>query len=215
MSKVIHLILRVFLAAAAVPASNAWGASFEVTTDPKKTCSAIEIDGDIQAGDYEKFAAKLKEATAVAPLRRLYLNSSGGRLLTALAITDVIRNTVPNLETIVRPRGRCNSACVVVLAVGSRRNVSAEAELIIHQVFNERTGAGDAEMTKRLGQYLALNGMPPDVIWTLSDLKPEELLTITPSNAKRLGFGGFNFYGSTNPPATPHCSWEGFTLGEP
>ena len=58
-------------------------------------------------------------------------------------------------------------------------------------------------------------GMPPDVISTMSNLKPKEQRTITPSNAKRLGFGSFNFYGTTDPPATPQCSWDGFIVNGP
>ncbi|MGH8743341.1 MAG: hypothetical protein ACREUY_03590, partial [Burkholderiales bacterium] len=63
--------------------------------------------------------------------------------------------------------------------------------------------------------YLASKGMPPDVARTMSNLTPEDELMITPSNAKRLGFGSFNFYGGTAPPATPQCAWEGFILREP
>lgn len=202
-------VLGLLLAAAILQSPSAPAASFKVTTDPKKTCSAIEIEGEIKPGDYEQFVMTLKEASAVAPLRRFYLNSPGGNIVTTLAIAEVIRNTVPAVETIVQSRQACNSACVVILSVGARRNVSADAQIIVHQAFDARTGKADAEFTKRLGQYLALNGMPPDVMWTMGNLSPEEQLAITPSNAKRLGFGSFNFYGSTAPPATPHCSWEG------
>lgn len=203
------------LAAAFLQSPIAGAANFTLTADPKKTCSAIEIAGEIKPGDYEKFVETLREATALAPLRRLYLNSPGGSIVTAVAIAEVLRNTVPAVETIVPSRQGCNSACVVILTVGARRNVSADAQIIVHQAFDARTGKADAEFTKRLGQYLALNGMPPDVMWTMGNLSPEEQLAITPSNAKRLGFGGINFYGSTNPPATPHCSWDGFIVNGP
>lgn len=216
MGKIVTLrYLGLLLAAAVSHASDVPAANFKATTDPDKTCSAIEIDGDIRPGDYERFAVTLGDATALAPLRRLYLNSGGGDLVTALAITELIRNTASGMDSIVQSRHGCNSACVVLLTAGSRHNVSADAEVIIHQVFNERTGKRDAEMTKRLGQYLALNGMPPDVIWTMSGLKPDELLAITPSNANRLGFSSFNFYGGTNAPATPQCSWDGFIASVP
>jgi hypothetical protein len=122
---------------------------------------------------------------------------------------------VPNIETIVRSRQNCNSACVIILTVGSRHLVSTDAQLIIHQALNEKTGKQDAEVTKRIGQHLASNGMPPDVMWTMDNLKPGEQLTTIPSNAKRLGFGNFIFYGGTNSPATPQCSWDGWILKSP
>jgi hypothetical protein len=81
----------------------------------------------------------------------------------------------------------------ITLTVLTPRNVSADAQVIVHQAFYARTGKADAEFTKRLGQYLALNGMPPDVMWTMGNLSPVEQLAITPSNAKRLGFWQFQF----------------------
>lgn len=191
---------------------QASGATFAVTTDPVKVCSAIEIQGEILPGDYDRFVANFEEASTTAPLRRLYLNSAGGNLGTALAITDVVRNLAPNVETIVQPRHICNSACVIILTVGSRHHISNEASVSIHQAISEKTGKPDAEATEKIGRYFAQNGLPPDVIWTMKNLEPAEILAITPSNAKRLGFENFNFYGSTDPPATPQCSWKGFAV---
>ena len=216
MSKIVSCIVAgLLLAAAPLQPSNATAASFKLTTDPDKTCSAIEIKGEIKAGDYDRFVALLKQAIVLAPLRRLYLDSPGGSVITAMAITEVTRNTVPTVETIVQSRHSCNSACNIILTVGSRHNISTRALLIIHQVFDERTGKRQADTTKWIGRYLASNGMPPEIISTMGNLKPKELLTITPSNAKRLGFGSFNFYRSARPPATPQCSWKGITLKDP
>lgn len=210
-----RIVVGLLLAAAVMKSPNALAASFKLTTDPNKTCSAIEIRGEIKPGDYERFVMTLKQAIVLAPLRRLYLNSPGGSVVTAMAITEVTRNTVPTVETIVQSRHRCNSACNIILTVGSRHNVSTHAKLIIHQVFDAKTGKREADFTKWIGQYLASNGMPPEIISTMSNLKPKQLLTITPSNAKRLGFGSFNFYGSSRPPATPQCSWKGIALSDP
>jgi hypothetical protein len=212
---IVWTILRLLPLVTELWAENAEAANFNITTDPGKTCSAIAVEGEIQLGDYDRFMAALKEAIATAPLRRLYLNSGGGNVGTALAMTDAIRNVAPDIETIVQARQSCNSACVIILTVGSRHNVSADAHVNIHQVFEEKTGKRDAKLTSEIGRYLALNGLPPDVMWTMGNLKPDELLAISSSNAVRLGFGSLNFYGSTNPPATPRCSWEGFAMKKP
>lgn len=106
------MVLGVLLAAAFLQSPIAGAANFTLTADPKMSCSAIEIAGEIKPGDYEQFVMTLKETTALAPLRRLYLNSPGGNIVTALAIAEVIRNTVPAVETIVQSRQGCNSACV-------------------------------------------------------------------------------------------------------
>ncbi len=106
-------------------------AKFKLLTDSKKTCSAIRISGEIIAGDYDMFADSLKKAAAVAPVRRLYLNSGGGQLLAAFAMTDLVRQKAPGVETIVEPRKMCNSSCVIVLAVGSQKYVSRGAAVTI------------------------------------------------------------------------------------
>ena len=208
-------LVGLLLASVVSQCLTAKAASFKLSFDPKNTCSAIEIKGAIKAGDYERFVTVLKQATASAPLRRIYLNSEGGQVLTAIAITEVIRNTAPTVETIVQSRHICNSACNIILTVGSTHNVSRYATLKIHQTFDEETGKRDSALTKNIGQYLVTNGMPLDVLSTMRNLLPNEILTITPSNAKRLGFGSFNFYGSIRPPATPQCSWKGITQSGP
>ena len=207
-----YMLTGLLLASTVLQGLNARASSFKLTFDPKKTCSAIEIKGELKAGDYNRFVEMLKRANAIAPLRRIYLNSEGGQLLAAMAITDVIRNTVPAVETIVQSQHICNSACNIILTVGSRHHVSRHATLIIHQVFDEKTGKRDAATTKEIGLYLAANGLPTNVISTMSNLSPKEQLTITSSNAKKLGFDSFYFYGTARPPATPQCSWKGPAL---
>ncbi len=210
-----RIIAGLALALVALLPPHAWAANFKVTTDPKKTCSAIEIEGEIKVGDYNRFVTTIKQAIALAPLRRLYLNSGGGNILTTKAITEVVRNSAPDIETIVQSGQFCNSACNILLTVGARRNISTEASIAIHQAFDVRTGKESPGATKKIGEYLVHNGMPPEVVSTMAALKPGELLQITPLNASKLGFGSFRFYGSSNPPATPHCTWDGFILNGP
>lgn len=189
-------------------------AKFKLLTDPKKTCSAMSISGEIVAGDYNRFADALKKAQAVAPVRRLYLNSVGGQLLAAFAMTDLIRQTAPGVETIVEPRKMCNSACVIVLAVGSQKYVSRGAAIIIHRAYDPLTKKSDVVATKQQGEFMVANGMPPRVLETMGSLRPKEQIQITRTNAKKLGFDSFNFYKGANPPATPGCSWKGPSAGK-
>lgn len=184
-------------------------AKFKLLTDSKKTCSAIRISGEIIAGDYDMFADALKKAAAVAPVRRLYLNSGGGQLLAAFAMTDLVRQKAPGVETIVEPRKVCNSSCVIVLAVGSQKYVSRGAAVTIHLAYNPLTKKSDTVATKRQGEFMVANGMPPRVLETMESLRPKEQIQITRTNAKKLGFDSFMFYKGTNPPATPGCSWTG------
>lgn len=191
-------------------AAPAFAASMKAVTDPKKSCSAIELKGEIKPGDYDKFIAQIKAANDKAPLRRIYLDSPGGNILQGLAITQVIRNLSPRAETIVLPGKSCNSACVVLLSAGDPPQVSNSATVIIHQAFDQKTGKKDAEVTRMIGQYLVDNGFPDDILKTMTNIKPNQQLPITPSSAKKLGFTSFSFFGGSNPLATPGCSWPGF-----
>ena len=190
-------------------------AKFKLLTDPKKTCSAIQLSGKIVAGDYDRFAAILRKAAAVAPVRRLYLNSEGGQLLAAFAMTDLIRQTAPNIETIVQPRQMCNSACVTVLTVGSQKYVSRRAAVIVHRAFDPTTNKSSVEATKQLGEFMIANGMPQGVGETMGKLRPKQQIQVNRSNAKKLGFDSFKFYKGANPPATPGCSWVGPPASKP
>lgn len=203
----IQFCVLVATSLSAVPAS---AASIKVVTDPKKTCSAIEVKGEVKPGDYDKLVAQIKAANDKAPLRRIYLDSPGGNILQGLAMTQVIRNLSPRAETIVLPRKSCNSACVVLLSAGDPPQVSNSAAVIIHQAFDQKTGKKDAEVTRMIGQYFVDNGFPEDILRTMTSIKPNQQLPITPSSAKKMGFTTFSFFGGSQPLATPGCSWPGF-----
>lgn len=183
-------------------------AKFKPLTDPKKTCSAIRISGELVPGDYNRFAEALRKAAAVAPVRRLYLNSIGGQLLAAFAITDLIRQTAPGLDTVVLAGHECNSACVIVLTIGSQKYVSRGAAVVIHRAYDPTTKKSDVAATKQQGEFMVANGMPPRVLETMGNLRPKEQIQITRSNAKKLGFESLTFYKGADPPATPGCSWK-------
>lgn len=198
------------LALISLSAVPALAASIKVTTDPKKSCSAIEVKGEIKPGDYDRLVTQIKAANDKAPLRRIYLDSPGGNILQSLAMTQVVRNLSPRAETIVLPGRSCNSACVVLLTAGDPPQVSNSAMVIIHQAFDQKTGQKDAEVTQMIGKYLVDSGLSKDILKTMTKIKPDEQLPITPSSAKKLGFTTFSFYGGSQPLATAGCSWPGF-----
>lgn len=185
-------------------------ATFEISTDPKNTCSAIAITGEFVSGDDKRFKFAVEDAKARAPLRRVYLNSGGGEVNVALAIAEYLRQSGSPIDAIVKTGHSCNSSCVMPLSVGAFRHVSTRAGIIVHQAFKPDTMEPSPFGTSVIGYYLITNGMPKTVLETLLSLKKGEDLDITPRNAKRYGFEGLQFFATTNPPATENCSWEGF-----
>ena len=135
--------------------------------------------------------------------------SIGGQLLAAFAMIDLIRQRAPAVETIVEPGQICNSACVIVLAVGSQKYVSRSAAVFIHRAYDPLTKKSDMAATKQVAEFMVANGMPPRVLETMGKLNPKEQIQITRANAKKLGFDSFKFYRGANSPSTPECSWAG------
>lgn len=205
-------LAAVLLWPAAAGAAAAGAAGFEVSLDPRKSCSALRVKGELKPEDFKRFAAAVSEANRTAPLRRLYLDSSGGDLRTALAMSALLRSSAPAADTIVGARQICNSACVIVLASGARRLVGAGATVIVHQAADAETGTPNAAVTAGMGHYLVALGLDPQAEATMRGLKPGKQLAITPSSARRLGFGRLTFHGGSKPPMTPGCAWGGQIL---
>lgn len=204
-------IISAALASHLFASSLAWSAQFAITVDPANTCTAIAISGELTPLDYQSFITINKKAQLIAPVRRLYLQSQGGNIVSAMAITEYLLQTSPRLDAIVPSHSACNSACVILLAAGARRFAAADSLLVIHQAFDPLTGQRDAAMTLAMGEFIAKHGMP-EVLPTMRNLKPDTQLEISPSTAKRLGFESLIFYGGSDPPATPGCHWPGFLL---
>lgn len=185
-------------------------ADFRISIDPKQTCSAVEVTGEIMGGDQSKFGDAVREAARLAPLRRLYLNSRGGDFSAAVSIWQTIRKLTSPIEAVVQSGHECSSACVLLLAAAAQRFVSSSATVVVHEARNTVTNEPSRLVTMTYGYYLIESGFSKEVLRNLMDLKPAEDFLITPSNAKGFGFDRLHFFGDTNPPATPGCSWKGF-----
>lgn len=184
------------------------------SVDPKGQCSALTLSGEIRPGDHKQVAAAISEAKARAPLRRLYLDSPGGDVFSALAISNILQTLAPEIEAIVQPRSICNSACILILAAGSKQRVSAEASVVVHQAHNPKTGIPSLGISLGMAHFLVGRGMSTAIIETMKELKPGETLAISASNAKQSGLTTLRFFGSTEPPATRGCAWSGFAPKE-
>jgi hypothetical protein len=185
-------------------------ADFRVQVDPRKSCSAIEVTGDLVAGDGQRLSKAIGEATSVAPLRRIYLNSNGGQFVPATELWGLIRNVQTPVDTIVRAGSQCNSACVLLLMAGDRAFVDANTTILLHQAVNQASGGTSQLSTMSYAYFLVESGAADVVVKELMSLKPGQLLPVQPSNALMLGLGKLKFFSSFNPPATKGCSWPGF-----
>lgn len=98
--------------------------------DEKNLNCIFSLEGPIQRGDGSKFIRAILEKLPVTTF--LDLNSDGGDLLEAIEFAKTLQ--VLNIITVVSPRNRCNSACVVLLAAGASRIPSGK--IGIHRPYN-------------------------------------------------------------------------------
>lgn len=195
-------------------AADVQAATLDISADPEGQCSALTLSGEIKRGDHTALVAAINDARHRAPLRRLYLNSSGGDVLTALAMSNIFRDLTPEIETIVEPRSSCNSACILVLASGARQRVSAEASVVVHLAYDPATGVPSPGISLGMAHFLVGRGMSTEVVKTVEELQTGQTIAITPSNAKAKGFTTLTFFGGSHPPATKGCTWPGFISRE-
>jgi hypothetical protein len=140
--------------------------------------TAITLNGLIGSDDAETFKVKAQlfpgKATAI-------LNSPGGNLLAALAIGEFIR--LRGWSTYVSDE--CDSACALIWLGGTQRLMTSDAKIGFHaaSVNGQQTGSGNAV----LGAYLKRIGLSDEAVIYATQAGPDNIIYLTPSEAKRVG----------------------------
>ncbi|KJC51678.1 hypothetical protein UP09_01950 [Bradyrhizobium sp. LTSP885] len=97
---------------------KAWTADF--TVDLKRTDCQLRMDGEIAAGDFDKFRQKLpKNYPPIETGPTLCLNSPGGDFVEGLKIADFVSG---GISTSIAAGAACESACGWIFLAGLSRN---------------------------------------------------------------------------------------------
>jgi hypothetical protein len=120
----------------------------------------IVLKGVIEKGDDKKFA-KITFAMLEA---FVILNSPGGRIDTALAISTLIYNH--NYTTAVRDGTICNSACTLIWLAGKQRILDYNAHLGFHSaaILKKRRYERSEDHNIDVEWYMRMIGVPQQVI---------------------------------------------------
>jgi hypothetical protein len=149
--------------------------------------NVIEIKGDIELGDSDKFSAKLG---AFPDTKIVSLNSRGGRARDAYRIGVLLR--IWEMGTIVPEGQTCQSACVVIWAAGIWRELAPGASLYMHCHFRVEGLNKVKDLSKidlktvkcsdvaneNLARYYKHFGMPQEAIDILSKSKPTNRMLV-------------------------------------
>lgn len=165
-----------------------------VTADPAMLREAMKIElasggilqvsGTIDPGSAERFAAEI--ARVGEYVKRIELNSPGGSVRDALAISRTIRER--ELDTAVADGALCASSCPLILAGGKARHAGSAAAIGVHQVFipqgelrnADNEVSGTQTLTAEITRHLETMGVDPALWLHALETPPSQLYYFTP-----------------------------------
>lgn len=158
--------------------SAASAASIEYTIS-KAGAQWVDINGPITDGDFDRFKAV---ADKVAGKAVVFLNSTGGNLMTAILIGDYIHarawpTFAPQL---------CTSACALIWLAGADRAMFPTSRIGFHAASVEGKEEGAASGNAVMGAYLNKLGLGYGAIIWATSAKPNEMYLLTEAKAKEL-----------------------------
>ena len=165
-----------------------------VTADPAMLREAMKIElasggvlrvsGTIDPGSAERFAAEIAQVGEY--VKRIELNSPGGSVRDALAISRAIRER--ELDTAVADGALCASSCPLILAGGTARHAGSAAAIGVHQVFipqgelrnADNEVSGTQALTAEITRHLEAMGVDPALWLHALETPPSQLYYLTP-----------------------------------
>ncbi|KJC60508.1 hypothetical protein UP10_12935 [Bradyrhizobium sp. LTSPM299] len=148
MRNAVFALVAMVIAVPTLP-PKAWTADF--TVDLKRTDCQLRMDGEIAAGDFDKFRQKLpKNYPPIETGPTLCLNSPGGDFVEGLKIADFVSG---GISTSIAAGAACESACGWIFLAGLSRNragtelsraIDAHATLSFHAPYID---VGNAAIT--------------------------------------------------------------------
>ncbi|ODM75031.1 hypothetical protein A6452_38940 [Bradyrhizobium elkanii] len=150
--------------------------------------AAIWIIGELVPGDSDKFSSAVKQANDAGKyVANVRLDSPGGNLLEGAKIADSIR--FGKMSTNVGKTAVCASACFLLFAAGSSKNVSYGAQIGVHGASNENgeqtaaSGAATVSMAKMAKEL----GVPPAIIGRMVVTAPSDMVWLSPQDLQSMG----------------------------
>ncbi|WP_420965855.1 hypothetical protein [Bradyrhizobium sp. B120] len=165
------------------------GQSAEIKSGVGKSGQAtIWITGEIVPGDFDRFSAAVKQANDSGKyVANVRLDSPGGNLLEGAKIADAIR--FGKMSTNVGKTAFCASACFLMFAAGSQKNVSYGAQVGVHGASGENgeetvaSGAATVSMAKMAKEL----GVPPAIIGRMVVTAPSDMVWLSSQDLQSMG----------------------------
>lgn len=154
----------------------------QVTLDGK---SVIGLDGEIKAGDVEKFKTAVKAINGSG--RNVYalrLNSSGGNIAEAVSIADIVQ--FGRMAAIVPAGAECASACFIIFAAGNEKYADYTAFIGVHGA-SDYSGQENGTATVAMARIVKELGVPSSIIGKMVVTPPDQIIWLTPDDLRAMG----------------------------
>lgn len=143
----------------------------------------ITIEGDIKAGDAEKFkrlALEIKNGVVA-------LDSPGGALAPALEIGRAIQ--LAGFATYVPENSLCTSSCALIWVAGARRLLASSARVGFHASYRDNNGRLEevGVANAMIGRYLTLLNLPERSVMFATTASPTNILWVKTDGTDRSG----------------------------
>ena len=145
----------------------------------------LKLNGEITAGDGEKFAAAATNYFGSNVV--VILSGPGGNLFAGLSIGETIKSR--GWGTFVVSHSECASVCGLIWVAGSPRFIGETGKVGFHAAFTTQsgeareTGAGNA----MVGAYLTKLGLPYSAVLYMTSSPPEEMRWLNDADATKMG----------------------------
>jgi hypothetical protein len=195
-----HNIARVGALVALVVAWSGNACAATITSNVDSNGSHyVTLDGPIERGDPDRFAAIISEANARGyRLESLLLNSPGGYFWEAMAMAVMVR-WVKEMATVVQKNATCESSCFGLFAAGYRKYLDPAGDptqIGVHSIYAiiKQQGGGSTLFWKEKGdttiwavRRLKEIDVPPSIVDSIVTTPPDRMTYLTIAQLKQMG----------------------------
>jgi hypothetical protein len=148
----------------------------------------IEINGQLVAGDTDKFKAAIA-SLAIRPNTRtrtlVILSSKGGDPVEGINIGQIIHTY--RFETMVGYTDVCASSCALIWLAGYARTMASDSKIGFHAVYYIDDKSVSSEGNAMVGGYLNRLGFGYPAIRYFTQAPPYSMEWLTPAKARAIG----------------------------
>lgn len=158
------------------------------SVDSKDGKTRLNLDGEILPGDATSIKTEIKKANDAGRLVvTIRLNSTGGNLVEAIEIAEIVRQG--KIATAVLSGAKCASACFIIFAAGNEKYAHYSASIGVHGASDSsgRETVVSGAATVSMARVVRELGVPPGIIGKMVVTPPDQMVWLSPDDLRTMG----------------------------